>query len=257
MGYRLLAVALLASACRVEVDFDGTRYRCEASGAPCPAPLECLAGYCQAGDAPDGGSPSLACLDGETAGPYGSDFEAGAPSWASVDENPLSPVRFEAGLLEIAPDYDPLAGMARSAVSSPASDLHGTRVAVEVPQMVDASTGSGAEAALTLQGASSWATLVQRKGALHLIVHYQSGTEDIQSLLYEPGPHRYWQLRDRLGFVLFELSPDGGSWTEHSRAPEPEDLSASTIELSAGTTQATGAPPGEVHFDDLVHCRLP
>jgi hypothetical protein len=74
--------------------------------------------------------------------------------------------------------------------------------------------------------------------------------------------HRFWQLHERGGQLLFETSPDGAAWSERGRLDLPFDVSLVRVELSAGVFQYE-ASPGFAEFDGLNggvargrHCKV-
>ena len=73
----------------------------------------------------------------------------------------------------------------------------------------------------------------------------------IASLAFDPVQHRYWQLREASGTIVWETSADAASWTSRGQAPTPFDVSSVEVVLSSGTYLAIASPGVATygHFD--------
>lgn len=85
----------------------------------------------------------------------------------------------------------------------------------------------------------------------------RSGVLDTTQVAFDPVAHRWWQIREQSGILLFEVSPTGAIWTTIAQKPTPPFLSDARIELFAGVYQIEVEPVGKARFDNLHDCYAP
>jgi len=232
------------SGCRLDAPIDTANLTCD--DGRCPDGFACVDAHCL----PDDDGPGAPC---NPVSLIADDFESltRQPQWAGAYQfNGASAEQLNGRLrvtLPAAGNGPAYAGYATKRYY----DLRGRRIFVEVARMVD--TASHAQALLQIirtDGVSGEnAGFEQQNGTLTMFTH-AGGREVKASVPYDALAHRFWQLRERDGTLLFETSPDGHAWTERGRLAAPFDVSLVRVELSAGVFQGE-ASPGMAEFDGL------
>lgn len=268
-----MLVAALVASCRIDADWDGTRYRCP--DGVCPLGQTCVAGECVGEPGAPDGAPAdgpAPTWDGAPDGPVGPGPDApigpepdaappalcGRPDvftdtfddlhemWGWSFENPNSPRAVTGGhgvvTLTGSTGYSGFG-------TSRWFDLTGGRVFVEVPVMANPATHAHAIVQV-MSGGENRLVIVQENGTLYFDRWLAGVATTIASKPYDATADRWWQLREAGGTVYWETSQDGVSFVTRASAPTPGFAGTVRIELAAGTWQAETAP-GEVHFDNL------
>jgi hypothetical protein len=165
------------------------------------------------------------------------------PAWiASTD--PGTAVSQGNGQLVIAPASNASGAHFAGYQSASWYDLTGSRVFVEVPTVTDPASGALTSLEINLPNADTRG-ISEAGGSL-----YAWNAQNLAVIPYDPTAHRWWQLREQAGTLVFEVSPDGASWTTvASEAPAPP-LDLVQVSLTAGTNGPV-ASPGSAAFASL------
>lgn len=235
-----LAGLVALGSCSVAVNVDDTNFRCDAQHA-CPAEYTCSGtGFCVRPDWRCGKVNVLA-----------DDFEDGTVgwqwlSWAEVGGGALS----EEGGQGVAA---PAAGGAEASgawyESAEWYDWLDSRVYVEVPQSVNPTAGARAFLALVFDGDDT-ISIVHEADQLWFKRSTGGAETTLGSILYDPGQHRWWQLRAAEGQTRWQTSPDGFDWTTRFEETQLQPPSLARIRFGAAS-DADVADPGAARFDNL------
>jgi hypothetical protein len=122
-------------------------------------------------------------------------------------------------------------------------DLRGSRVYVEVPQVV--STATHAQTNLQIDTPNGdGLEITEEAGTLYAHVNVGASTSTINSMTYSPTAHLWWQIREAQGTVYFETSSDGMSFAQFATTPTPAYAQYVDIAIEAGTYQVETSPGG-------------
>jgi hypothetical protein len=203
----------------------------------------------------DGSLSAAGCFGSETAAPYSADFELGQPTWAMTYGQTPVQTTYTNGVLVVAP------GMSNppkfGGVTSAKDDFRNRRFFVEVTAMVNTATqamaGFGLESAGNNEPYVWW---YQMGGALVAETNV-GGVLDTSTLPYDPLAHRWWQLREQAGMVIFEVSADGVGWTMVAQKPTPAFVTNAYLDVFAGTMTSQAGNLGSASFDNVYDCFQP
>jgi hypothetical protein len=231
---------LVLGSCSVKIDTGGTNLACDAAHA-CPPEFVCVAaGYCARPDWQCGKVNVLA-----------DDFEDGGPGWqwsASFADNGAL-VREEGGHALTAPAGDAALPSVAYYESSEWYSWNDSRVYIEVPQSLNGGIGARAFLTLVFDGDDT-ISIEQEKDQLYFKRHTAGVDTTLGSVHYDPGAHRWWQLRSSGDHTLWETSPDAFDWT--TRFDESQLRPSSLARTRFGAAADANVPdPGVAHFDNL------
>lgn len=238
----LIATAIAACS---NVDFSGTRFRCDAD-EPCPAGLECIAQMCT----DPGADPDAAdCVPAGVA--FSDDFEDGvaAPLWLATAESGTT-VEEVGGVLVLTPADGSVQARFASYETGSSFSLTDNAFSIEIVTMVDTSTMAQVEVNIGAAG-NNRVYFVQEAGLLSFRRRDDSAEIIEDTTAYDPEAHRHWRLRDSAGTVFWETAEDGQAWTVQASAASPSSLGNATIAISAGTQLAVTAP-GFAELDNAL-----
>jgi hypothetical protein len=180
------------------------------------------------------------------------DFEDGvaAPHW-TVEQTGGAIVQEIGGVLRIElPEAAsvPSHGGYRSVVNH---DMRDRRFFVEIPQMVNTSSGAAfVLVSFDPPGGPDRVELRQLGGTLEADLRIGNQTTTFATVSYDPAAHRWWQVIDEGGALALETSPDGMSFVRHGSIARPAFWSSVPIRLRAGTG-ALDLNPGVAAFDNV------
>ena len=216
------------------------------AGEHADAAADADAAELDAAPAADAAPPDAACDPGA---PFVEDFSAMSPRWATFAGGGAT-AGLVAGRLRATPAFGGGAGAYAGFVTKGAYDLTGHEMSVEVPTMVSTAGHAQALAQWVDQTDSSLrAGFEQQFGLLIMFVNGSAGMT-MASTPYNPSLHRFWRLRESLGTIFFDTSPDGATWSPGFDAPAVFAVTRVRVELSAGTFQAEFAT-GFAEFDNV------
>jgi hypothetical protein len=253
----VLAALLALAGCRLDVDWSGTRYACD-PGDRCPPGFDCVAGWCEAGEDPDGGAivdaPASPDAPGEPAPRCGGarllwdDFSAAerGPDWGWSQEVGGATLSQAGGAAVV----DLPSGVTARAYyqSHRTYDLRDDELSIRVLQVA----GGAAETFLRAHGVDNRrADLGVRQGNLEL--KYRAGPGPLQTIAivpYDATAHAHWRIREGEGTVFWETSPDGATWQTHAEREAGAFVGAVRLTFGADSLGALAAPT-QARFDDL------
>jgi hypothetical protein len=76
----------------------------------------------------------------------------------------------------------------------------------------------------------------------------------IFTIAYNRANHRFWQIRERLGTLHFEVSADGLTWAALTTVTTPSWFNKATFGIAAGGKNLI--LPGEFRIDNLTDCKI-
>lgn len=271
MGVRLPALVWLtvcAAACRIDVDYDATRYRCQ--DGRCPIGYMCVNDVCERGE------PDAAAAPIDAAGPPPeADAAPGTPDAAPVppgprcgapslltddfDDNQRAPewdwayqsggsVASETGGRVVVTVVSEGGASEAGYVSRHTYDLRDGAVWLEVPQMVNLATHAYAFLSAGPDPANQLA-IVQLQGTLYFGARLGGADVIMAQAPYDPALHRWWRIREAGGTVRWDTSPDGVAWTERASAPAAISVSIVRLGFGAGIASAGSVFGGRAEFD--------
>jgi len=131
-------------------------------------------------------------------------------------------------------------------------DLTNSQVSVELVSPLR-TTADGSETYLHIQNAAGDQLFFKVQSGLFYCSKVPVGATSSTHLAeapYDRTRHRWMRIREQLGVLYFEYSPDGCEWTLLVSVATPFSLAAVKIEVAAGTFQAI-AWPGVAIFDNV------
>ena len=150
------------------------------------------------------------------------------------------------GRLEITPRTNVATEGYRGIVSTGTIDLRGASVRAEVTP-----AGGGANTWLALVSGTNF-LVIGREGSQMWFEQTVNGVRDFTVASYDPLAHRVWRIRQDMTTdrILFELSPDGVTWTTARSIVRGFAVNLLRVELAAGSYQPEPAP-GIAIFDNV------
>ncbi len=130
----------------------------------------------------------------------------------------------------------------------PRFDLTGLRAFVEVPLVID--TEGQTRIRLLQDGSHFLGIRVNTNGVLQARLNNASGVENLNTVVYNAGQMRWWQIREAGAQVHYEVSSDGMSWTTVASTPTPAFVNDVQVQLQAIST-ATNGSSGNAHYDNF------
>jgi hypothetical protein len=121
-------------------------------------------------------------------------------------------------------------------VTAAAHDIRGGWLSAEVTQV-------GGSTILELNAGDTRVQTYADGGTLFGTVLVGTDTLSEFETDYLPEMHAYWRMREEAGWVHWETSPDGSSWTEMDARPTPLAAEAARLLLSGGGVE--GDEPSE------------
>lgn len=154
-------------------------------------------------------------------------------AWTKVGSAPSEIRTGDDGLsLVVAPQEVALAGVQ----SNYYFDLRGDGVFVEVGRVVDASTP--AQQALRLaRSPDERIEMRLQSGDLFAVVVSAGSLRTFSPRPFDPAAHRYWQLRESGGRVLFQVSANARSWDTLADVEAPKFVARARLSLVVGTNR--------------------
>lgn len=128
-------------------------------------------------------------------------------------------------------------------------DLTNGNASVEVPQVA---SGGTADTQLALCIDSQNFYMIVHEGGQLYFQSVVAGARTSANIAYNAAQHRFWRIRHNPtgDAILFETSGDGQGWTVQRSLTRQLDITALTIEISAGSYEPVGAP-GTAVFDNF------
>jgi hypothetical protein len=130
-------------------------------------------------------------------------------------------------------------------------DLGNSQIAVELVRALRNTPSS--ETYLYIKTAASDRLYFKVQAGLFYASKQASGAPSSTHLAerpYDPAVHRWMRVREQLGTLYFEYSPDGCEWELLVSVPTPFSVSSVRVELAAGSYQSVPAP-GTAIFDNV------
>jgi hypothetical protein len=197
-----------------------------------------------------------ACATGERQEKFTTNFDDGLPGM--LQEFATAPARLR--LIDMIARLEPgeSASIAYATLSSTLEDFRERRVWFDVLRMVniDAMAVVNPDALFAFREATRTAAfeLIQTGGTLFLRSITDGGASLIFTGAYRAANHRFWQIRERLGTLLFEVSADGLTWAALTSVATPTWFNNATFEIAAGGKGLV--MPGEFRIDNLTDCKI-
>lgn len=224
------AIALAAWAsgpgCKLDANYDGTRYRCDESGT-CPDGYSCINGYCEQDmvpQDPDGG----VIVPGECgtlARPY-ENFESPVIDdghWEFIELGGATVAHVD-GFLAFNLPIDSALDTSATYYSKQRYRLGSSGAYVEVEPLA---TPGDVAFMFALETSADEAWYFERSAG-ELVFGHALGRDIVESskITYVPEVHRWWQIRSDGDTIYWETSPDAGSWEPQfmTRLDSPEAL---------------------------------
>ena len=254
-----------------DTDYSGTSFRCS-DGVTCPSGYDCREGVCTDpnGEAPAPPQPTP-------------DTGSGAPSPAeelpdSAEPPPPPPEPITCGTISMLTDDfddgdvdDPRWGYSFAAMGTSRREVDGALVLSIEADAGNAFVGSMTPDTYDLRGQHVRVEVLQTGGRfttlevrdpLDAYAQLRVADAELQArtsaageaptteagIAYDPGVHRWWQLREQEGVLYWETSADGQTWSQLHATTIPLDASNARLILSAGSSLST---PSEARFDNL------
>lgn len=155
------------------------------------------------------------------AGSYGDVIEAGGRARV--------PCRTDFSAYQSASAYTLTGSQVACRVYPPAAG--GAAVEALAELLVITSVG-GTDGGFSLNAATGLLKLISRVG-------YADGAEVV--LTYDPAAHAWLRLREAAGLLLWETSPDGGTWTTRRTAPSPAWTAEANLSVILAGHRDSGA----------------
>src|SRR5919206_1521322 len=139
-------------------------------------------------------------------------------------------------------------------LSNVAYDLTGASVRVRAVAVANTATAGTTSFTLPLDSTNHY-RLFEEAGLLYFEKKINNVKTNF-SIAFDPVQHAFWRIRHDTATdeMVWETAPDAGgapgSWTERKRMARELPITATYIELKAGTWQPESSP-GTVSFDDL------
>lgn len=130
-------------------------------------------------------------------------------------------------------------------------DVHGARVAVEVPQTVATTTNAETDIQL-VSVEDDTVSITEEAGELQAAKYVGGMTTVLGMTPYDAATQQWWALREDAGTLYFETSPDGVTYTAFQSMPTPSFASLVAFIVEAGSYQ-TEMNAGAAHFDNVNH----
>ena len=202
---------VLIGACTFTADFEGTRYRCEASDV-CPDGYGCVRGVCLAGLSDLGSCGTMAVAAHDFLAIDFANFDDSSIWRYSVDDP--ATIAVEGGQLVLAvPDTAEDVGSAFKL--DKLFPRAGSEIAVEI---IERSPDETSGAYLLIEDrAGDHVEFYEEAGRLYAVLHTSVDELVLAELAFDPIVHRFWRIREQDGEFIFATSPDGAQWTEHAR----------------------------------------
>jgi hypothetical protein len=199
-------------------------------------------------DADPNAPDASGCDQGPTLG-FSDDFDDNTPDprWTVSTGGTGTAVEVN-GRVEIGFSGGPPNHSGKFQTGDPTFDIAGSRVFVEVLQVVDA---DGISRFRIISTSSNFAEIrVNGSGQLQARVNNGPGVETLNTIVYNATQQRWWQMREAGSQLIFEVSPDGMSWSIVATTPTPSFAGDVTVELEAISTASNGSS-SDAYFDNL------
>jgi hypothetical protein len=93
--------------------------------------------------------------------------------------------------------------------------------------------------------------MVQLQGVLYMSIYRNGSQVTRASTVYDPTAARFWRLREASGTIVWEISPNGSTWTPRFSAPTAIDVSAVIIDMAGGHNPPGPGSTQVVRYDRL------
>lgn len=113
--------------------------------------------------------------------------------------------------------------------------------------------GKAAEAFLDVSlDEANYVEIYQKDDMLNFGYERTDTYNKIKSIPYDPVAHRFWQMRESDGVVIYETSPDGQTWTNQLEMPEAALFPLDLVRIYVGGIGDAGTMgPRQARFDKL------
>ncbi len=128
-------------------------------------------------------------------------------------------------------------------------DLRNDAVQVEVVQMISTSMVDVRAYLRAWLDGDNYFDILQEDGTLSARTKVAGVWTTLASTPFSLTTHHFWRIREALGTVYWETSPDGIDWTLQAEAADPFDLSGVQFGLGGQALTAPTADPGHIRFD--------
>jgi len=88
-------------------------------------------------------------------------------------------------------------------------------------------------------------------GMLRMFERVGANTPMTTAITYNPGPHRWWRIRESAGTLSWETSPNGSSWTAHATRPTDFDCGTAYVIFAAGVWDTWTGGATEAAIDNV------
>jgi hypothetical protein len=248
MARAAATITLFVVGCVVHTDYSNTRFRCD-DGVTCPGGFHCVDNICE----PDGADLAVAGDGGGDLSSFADLGSCGATQLV-VDNfdlnsvasfwNAIAPATESGGLAVVALPSPATAGTLGEFRTVSRTDLRGSFVYIAVLQSTN--VASHAQTFLRVSDGGNALSIVEENGMLG----FRDGGTVLASIPYDNVTHRWWRLHEQAGYVHFETSLDGTSWTGRAMTATPPWAASVIIELGADAYQSESSP-GTAQFDNV------
>lgn len=246
--------ALPSQGCTVNADYAGVGFACS-STEPCQQGLTCDNGSCKLGpvvidasmlldvDVPD--AQITECLPVTALSDQFPGDMLDVQWTASIATGTMATVA--GGLVTFTPSTAVPPRFAR--IRSAPFAMDGKRVFAEVPMMVDPSTAAIGEILLGTSDTDFY-FVRQSQGVLQFGTTIGGNELILTATSYEPGNHRWWQMRLSGGRLHADVSADGSDWVNLDSAAADVITGDLFVDIGAGTKGSVAAP-GQMQVDNV------